>query len=80
MTLEDRYEAGLPGEERYSECPECRGEGILLGFLGYRGWVRCRDCAAVYWVEDAGEDAEDFGGDSEARVFEDGPFDVGGEG
>jgi len=66
-------------EYRYSECPECLGEGVWLGRLGYRGWVRCRDCGAVYWVEDDGVE-EDFGGDSEARVFVDGPFDVGGEG
>jgi len=63
--------------DRYSECPECLGEGYPLGRLAVRMWVRCRDCGWVYLVDDPG-DEDDFGGDSEARVFVDGPF--GGEG
>jgi rubredoxin len=45
--------------DRYSECPECYGEGIPLGALGAKMWVRCRDCGWVYYVEEPNENPPD---------------------
>ena len=33
------------------ECPECGGQGMALGTLGYTLHLRCRDCGMDFSVE-----------------------------
>lgn len=42
-----------PGDPGYAGCPNCGGDGVLLGSLGNRKHYRCRQCGLDFSQEDA---------------------------
>ncbi len=38
-------------EQIEDTCPECGGQGVALGTLGYLLHLRCRDCGADFSVD-----------------------------
>lgn len=34
-----------------ARCPECGGEGVSMGFLGFLQWFRCRACGWDFPVD-----------------------------
>ena len=40
-------------DDALTECPQCGGEGMLLGQLGNVSWYRCRQCG---WDFNDGEE------------------------
>jgi hypothetical protein len=49
-------------------CPQCGGEGVLLGGLGNRIHFRCRNCGSGFFVKSDEDDGIDIVAEAAAEA------------